>query len=204
MAYRAGMIGAVAKPHAITNLSAVRRLITPVALAVAAAALVGLLAYGLSTHASNRSLDERLHHREHPTAPDANRLLPVLGGRGSRSLADLHGKIVVLNIWASWCPPCQAEAPLLERAQPALRRAGATILGIAYEDVTSDSEHFVRQFHLSYPNLRDDDGEFAHAYGTDQLPESFIIDRSGHIVAIERGEIHQGFMTRAIALARSA
>ena len=62
----------------------------------------------------------------------------------------------------------------------------------------------MRHYHLTYPNLRDNDGAFAHSYGTDQLPESFVIDRQGHIVAISRGEIDQAFLDRAIALAQAA
>ena len=60
------------------------------------------------------------------------------------------------------------------------------------------------EYHLTYPNLRDNNGDFAHSYGTDQLPESFVIDRQGHIVAISRGEIDQPFLNRAIALAEAA
>jgi cytochrome c biogenesis protein CcmG/thiol:disulfide interchange protein DsbE len=112
--------------------------------------------------------------------------------------------VVVLNFWASWCEPCQLEAPLLERAQGQLQRHDATVLGVTYKDVTPDSLSFVRQYHLTYPNLRDGDGDFASSYGTDQLPESFVIDRHGHIVAIARGEIDQAFLNRAIALAESS
>ena len=120
------------------------------------------------------------------------------------ALAALEGKVVVLNFWASWCEPCQTEAPLLERAQARLRRAGGTVLGVTYLDATPDSLGFVRRFHLTYPNLRDNDGVFAHSYGTDQLPESFVIDRRGQITAISRGEIGQAFLDRAIALAQSS
>ncbi len=78
------------------------------------------------------------------------------------------------------------------------------MLGVTYLDASPDSEGFVRRFHLTYPNLRDNDGAFAHSYGTDQLPESFVIDRDGDIVAISRGEIDQAFLDRAIALAQSS
>jgi cytochrome c biogenesis protein CcmG/thiol:disulfide interchange protein DsbE len=187
----------------VFNLDSVRRFVLPVTVSVLGAALLALLIYGVSARSTNRTLDEQVHRGGHPAAPDADRMLPILGGHGRSSLADLRGKVVVLNFWASWCPPCQAEAPLLERSQQTLRKAGATILGITYEDAAPDSEHFVREFHLTYTNLRDANGEFAHSYGTDQLPESFILDRSGHIVAIERGEIEQPFLNRAIALAKS-
>ena len=176
----------------------------PILVSLAGACLVGLLIYGVLTQSPNRTLDEALAHGQPPRAPAANRSLPMLSGGGNSSLASFKGKVVVLNFWASWCEPCQLEAPLLERAQGQLQRHDATVLGVTYKDVTPDSLSFVRQYHLTYPNLRDGDGDFASSYGTDQLPESFVIDRHGHIVAIARGEIDQAFLNRAIALAESS
>jgi cytochrome c biogenesis protein CcmG, thiol:disulfide interchange protein DsbE len=182
----------------------VRRRILPILISLIGAALIGLLVYGISTQSASRNLDTAVHEGRHPRAPDASRKLPVLGGSGVGSLAAMKGKVVLLNFWASWCEPCQIEAPLLERNEGALKKAGATVLGVTYLDASPDSEAFVRRYGLTYPNLRDNDnGDFAHAYGTDQLPESFIVDRSGHIVAIARGEIAQPFIDKAIALAHS-
>jgi len=182
----------------------VRRRILPILVSVAGACLVGLLIYGVSAQSASRTLDERVAHGERPAAPDAGRSLPVLDGAGTGSLAALRGKVVVLNFWASWCEPCQVEAPLLERAQAQLARHGGTVLGVTYLDASPDSRAFVRQYHLTYPNLRDSTGAFAHAYGTDQLPETFVIDRQGQVVWISRGEIDQAFLDRALALAQSA
>jgi cytochrome c biogenesis protein CcmG/thiol:disulfide interchange protein DsbE len=183
-------------------LVAVKRRLLPIFASLAGACLIGLLIYGVTAKSASRTLDDRVAHGERPTAPDATRALPILDGHGTSSLATLKGKVVVLNFWASWCEPCQVEAPLLERAQARLQRAGGTVLGVTYLDATPDSQSFVKRFHLTYPNLRDNDGAFAHAYGTDQLPESFVIDRDGGIVAISRGEIGQSFLDRAIALAQ--
>lgn len=180
-----------------------RRRLLPILASLAGACLIGLLIYGVSAQSASRTLDELAANGKHPVAPDAARSLPRLGADGASSLASLKGKVVLLNFWASWCEPCQVEAPLLERAQSRLQRHGATVLGVTYEDASPDSQGFVRRFHLTYPNLRDNNGAFAHAYGTDQLPESFIVDRHGDIVAVSRGEIGQPFIDRAFALAES-
>ncbi len=179
-----------------------KRRALPLLVTLAGAALIGLLVYGVSTQAPNRTIDERVALKELPPAPEAQRSLPLLSGSGTRTLAALKGKVVVLNFWASWCEPCQVEAPLLEHAQGSLEHSNATVLGVTYEDAAPDSLQFVRHNHLTYPNLRDNSGTFAHSYGTDQLPESFILDRRGRIVAVSRGEIDKAFLARAVALAQ--
>jgi cytochrome c biogenesis protein CcmG/thiol:disulfide interchange protein DsbE len=163
------------------------------------AALLALLGYGLANQSTSRTLDDALAHGQHPLAPSLT--LPALTGSGSSSVAAYRGRVVVLNIWASWCQPCQAEAPLLERAERSLSAHGGTVLGVTYRDAAPDSVSFARHYALSYPQLRDVDGKLAQAYGTAALPESFVIDRSGRVVAISRGEVDQGFLDRAVALA---
>jgi len=180
----------------------VRARALPILVSLAGVCLVGLLVYGVSNQAANRTLDTLLAEGKQPLAPAASRMLPVLGGHGFSSLAALRGKVVILNFWASWCPPCQAEAPLLQHSEAALRKLGATVLGVTDKDTVEDSERFLARHRLTYPNLRDRNN-FASSYGTDQLPESFLIDRTGHIVALERGEIEQRFIAKALALART-
>ncbi|MGO9322754.1 MAG: redoxin domain-containing protein [Solirubrobacteraceae bacterium] len=181
-----------------------RRRILPILASLAGVCLIALLLYGVSAQSVNRTLDELVQRRQYPLAPDATRSLPVLGADQQRSLASLKGKVVVLNFWASWCEPCQIEAPLLEHAQSSLQRHDATVLGVTYQDASPDSEGFARRYHLTYPNVRDTTGDFARSYGTRQVPESFIINRQGRVVAISRGQIEQSFVNRALALAESS
>jgi cytochrome c biogenesis protein CcmG, thiol:disulfide interchange protein DsbE len=184
--------------------AASKRLLLPIAVSLASAGLVGLLIYGVATQSASRTLDQQVADGHYPPAPDWARSLPRLRAPGRASLASFRGKLVVLNFWASWCEPCRTEAPLLQRAQQGLAASGGTVLGVSYLDAAGDSEAFVRSYHLTFPELRDGDGAFAHAYGTDKLPESFIIDRQGRVVAVSRGEIGEAFIKRALALARGA
>jgi cytochrome c biogenesis protein CcmG, thiol:disulfide interchange protein DsbE len=180
----------------------VKRLFVPALACVCGAGLLALLIYGVTHQSPSRTLDEAVAHRDWPAAPEAARALPALAGGKSASLASLRGEVVVLNFWASWCEPCKEEAPALQRAQRELQAHDGTLLGVSYEDNTPDALAFVRRYHLTYPNLRDVTGSFARAYGTDQIPESFVIDRSGRIVEISRGEIDGDFLQSAVELAK--
>jgi len=163
---------------------------------VAAALLVGLLTYGVANKGTDTTLDQALLDGKRPTAPAAE--LPLLGRPGSRSLADFHGTVVVMNFWASWCPPCVKELPLLERSQRRLTAHRATVLGINIQDATEDALGYVRRFGLTYPSVRDVDRAFARRFGTNAYPETFVIDRKGRISALRRGPVDQVWLDRNV------
>jgi cytochrome c biogenesis protein CcmG/thiol:disulfide interchange protein DsbE len=181
-----------------------KRLLLPALASLLGVAFLGLLIYGVANESPSRTIDQALADGRQPLAPQAGERLPVLIGRGESSLAAYRGRVVVLNFWASWCPPCQAEAPAMERLQRQLERHHATVLGVTDNDVASEALKFIHKHHLTYPSLRDPGGEYASSYGTIELPESFLIDPSGHITADVRGEIEAPFVQKAVRLAGSA
>jgi cytochrome c biogenesis protein CcmG, thiol:disulfide interchange protein DsbE len=177
----------------------VKRSAIPVAAAVLAAALVALLVYGVVQRGDDTTLDAAVRKGSRPAAPGAGVSLPKLQGAGQTSLRDLRGRVVVLNFWASWCGPCENEAPTLQKAQARLARGDAgTVLGVTYKDDASASRDFVRKYGVTYPSLRDDRLRLAPKWGTTKLPETFVLDRSGRVVALSRGEVDGRFLDRAI------
>ena len=169
---------------------------SPLAVIAVAAALVGLLAYGVASQGTDTSIDDAVSRGERIDAPKST--LPVLGRPGKRSLADYRGQVVVLNFWASWCPPCIGELPLLERTQERIASHGGTVLGVNYKDIPEDALELARRAGLSYPNVRDRDGEYAQKYATVGFPETFVVDRAGRIAARRRGPVDQQWLDRTL------
>src|SRR4051794_9611651 len=157
-----------------------------------AAALVGLLAYGVASQGTDTSLDVAVQEGKRPPAPDAS--LPRLGQAAKGAIDDYRGKVVLVNFWASWCPPCTSELPLLQRTQRAMGGHGATVLGINTRDATEDALGFVRKYRLTFPSLRDGSGDFAEKWGLQAYPESFLLDRDGRVAALIRGPLTQNWI----------
>jgi cytochrome c biogenesis protein CcmG, thiol:disulfide interchange protein DsbE len=176
-----------------------RRVLTPVPIAVICVimAVVALLAYGLSQNEPDRSVEDALARGELEEAPALE--LPKLSGAGSGSLADYRGEIVVLNFWASWCKPCREESPLLERWHRRMTKNGGTVLGVDILDVTADAQDFIDEYGLTYPMLKDKDGDALESFGVVAYPETFVIDRDGRIVAVRRGPVDDAFMKAEVA-----
>jgi cytochrome c biogenesis protein CcmG/thiol:disulfide interchange protein DsbE len=104
-------------------------------------------------------------------------------------LADLQGKGVVLNFWASWCDPCRAEAAMLESAWRRERENGVVFVGLDYLDQEHAAKAYLAEFGITYPNGPDLQSATARRYGIRGVPETFFIDPSGEIKSLVIGPL---------------
>ncbi len=176
-----------------------KRLIIPIVAGVVALGLVGLLAYGLVSRSTTDTFAQAVADGRFPVAP--SRALPVLGSDDeTQSVAALRGQVVLVNFWASWCGPCKAEADVLNRAQRQLAGADAgTVLGVTVDDTPPALLRFVAQHDVRFPSVRDVGSKLGREYDTGGVPESFLVDRQGRIVALRRGPIDDEWVKLALA-----
>jgi cytochrome c biogenesis protein CcmG, thiol:disulfide interchange protein DsbE len=153
-------------------------------------AVVGLLVFGLASKGSSRL-------QPGDAAPTTT--LPQLEGDGNESLVDYKGKWVLVNFWASWCIPCRAEAPALEQFQQQHGGSRFTVLGIDTQDLSGDARAFVERYGLSYPQLRDGNGDNADEYGTTGVPENFLVDPGGKVRLVVAGPISEEKLQEEVA-----
>jgi cytochrome c biogenesis protein CcmG/thiol:disulfide interchange protein DsbE len=156
--------------------------------ALAVGLVLGLLALLIwkVTHDNGGGVASKIDHGKVTQAPDFT--LGRLDGAGALRLASLRGKPVVLNFWASWCYPCNQEAPTLEAA--AREWAGkATVVGVDVRDANGEARKFLHKHRISYPVVHDNHDSMWPTYGLTGLPETFFVDPHGRVVGHVAGQI---------------
>lgn len=172
-----------------------RRTIGAVVGGVIVAGVIALLVLGLANRDVGTSIQDALEEGERPEAPAFT--APVLiaadgvGPAGAEvALDDLRGRVVVLNFWASWCGPCENEAPILNQvAQQYRGRGDVVVLGMDTQDLTDEALTFAEEFGITYPSLREGGDAIYRDYEARGVPETFVIDREGRIALKIVGEI---------------
>jgi len=155
---------------------------TGVAAAAIAAAILLVLVVGLQR--DPRAIPSPLVGRQAPGF-----ILPLFDG-GTLDTGALRGKVVVVNFWASWCfPACYEEAPHLQRIWERYRGRGVTVVGVNIQDQDKPAREFLDRFRQTFPNGTDPSGKISIDYGVYGVPETFVVDRAGRIVAKHTGAV---------------
>jgi cytochrome c biogenesis protein CcmG, thiol:disulfide interchange protein DsbE len=126
-------------------------------------------------------------------APVIGRTAPQIAATAvdgsSIDLDALRGQVVLVNFWATWCPPCRAEMPAIEAAYQAYRTQGFEVLAVTNDQNPELVPLFLREFGLSFPAIADRDNAINAAYRVNGLPTSFFIDRAGTVRAVHHGQM---------------
>jgi len=171
-----------------------RRLFVAAGVLVPALAVLALLGYGFTREP--RYIESPIIGR-----PAPGFALTLLDGQAV-ALDDFRGKVVFVNFWASWCPPCRAEAPMLEATWRRLQEQGVVFLGVNTQDEEPRARAFLQEFGITFPNGRDPDGRIAIDYGVWGLPEAFIVDPAGRITYKHIGTLGQALLLAKLDEAR--
>ncbi|MDQ7026597.1 MAG: TlpA disulfide reductase family protein [Anaerolineae bacterium] len=140
--------------------------------------------------------------RQNQTQPEPGQRAPdfaLISFDGELFTRDsLRGQIIILNFWASWCPPCHAEALDLQAIYEDYADDGVLLLGVNYLDIEENALGFIDQYGITYPNGPDIAERIANAYNFQAAPETFIIGRDGKITNLFIGQVN--YETLATAL----
>jgi cytochrome c biogenesis protein CcmG/thiol:disulfide interchange protein DsbE len=114
------------------------------------------------------------------------------------TLSELRGQVVIINFWASWCPPCREEAPYLEQAWRKYRDQGVVFIGVDYVDTEPEALAYIEEFDITYPNGPDLRTEISQAYNIQGVPETFYVAKNGELRGLKIGPLQPPELDRKI------
>ncbi len=124
--------------------------------------------------------------------------VPQLGG-GDSDLAAHRGRVLVMNLWATWCPPCRAEMPDLQRLYEAYKNRNVDVLGVDQGESASRVAAFAKSLGIQYPILLDQNQQYGRVYAALGLPTTIIVDRQGTVMRAFDGPLSYPQMVDAIS-----
>jgi len=133
-----------------------------------------------------------------PVEYDAPELALTNLAGAEESLADYEGQVVLVNLWATWCPPCKAELPVLQQYYEDHLDEGFVIIGIDFGEPEDTVAAFIESANLTYPIWVDEGSESGMAFNSYSLPASFVIDRDGTVVLAWTGAISQAMLEKHV------
>jgi peroxiredoxin len=140
---------------------------------------------------SRAPAEEALARSQRPPSPQAGFSAPDFTletpDSGTVNLADLRGQVVLINFWATWCPPCRAEMPAIQQVYERYREQGFTVLAVNMQEGDTQVAAFVNEMGLTFPILMDRDGSVSNRYQVKALPSTFVVDRQGVIQNVTLG-----------------
>lgn len=156
--------------------------------------LVLVLAVGYTVYAnfSKDSPDKAVVGKQ---APDF--VLKDLNGE-KHTLSDFEGKGVLLNFWATWCPPCQREMPYMNKLYEEYKNKGVEIIAVNIGESKVVVDDFANRYKLKFPILIDTKSEVSNVYNVGNLPVTYLIDKDGKIVGSQLGEMKSEKMVRKL------
>jgi peroxiredoxin len=149
------------------------------------AGVFGAFALVSSSVFASELKDSLKHLAERHNAPAFE--LPDASGNKISS-KDFAGKVLVVNFWATWCPPCRKEMPSMQRLWHSLRKEGVELIAIDFGDPPEPVQEFAREENIEFPLLLDPTGDVVRAFGVVGLPTTFVIDRQGRVALKAIGE----------------
>ena len=176
-----------------------RRFVVPGVISLVVVALLAVLAFGVAQSGPSNALAAKVMRGQRPVAPNADMQLRLLGSGRRETLKDLRGKVVMVNVFAGWCVACQDEIAELKHAEQVLGRHGGEVVGVTYQDSSSDAQGYMEKYGLHYPVLLDPGDNFVAPYGVNGVPETFIIGRDGRVLAANTGQMTQKWINQALS-----
>jgi cytochrome c biogenesis protein CcmG/thiol:disulfide interchange protein DsbE len=177
-----------------------RRNIILLATLLPALGLIGLLAWGVSQsegRPGGLGINTELGEVSVQPAPARPFSLTLFGG-SALALEELKGKVVLVDFWASWCPPCRQEAPVLAQVYKEYKGKAVEFVGVGIWDSQSEALKFIDRYGVTYPSGLDGKGIIAIDYGVTGIPEKYFIDRSGVLVKKFIGPMDEAKLRRVL------